>query len=165
MKKSGVAFSNAVSTNIDSFHYTNVVYLKEAIDERVISNIKNPFGGGYCDATQSRVDLEGGNTYTTLKCGEYLIEKSSFNDMKAVDVYKVSEWSLSKPEGDEIEERELYNCEENGEEVFDQYYDELLFVYEYNKQYGTDVYFAKDIKGGSCDVVSKTFYRTHVKEK
>ena len=42
--------------------------------------------------------------------------------------------------------------------TFVEYYDELYFVYEINKKYGTDYYFADTVK--DCKVVSKTFYRT-----
>ena len=161
MKNSAVSFANAVTTNIASFHYVNVVYLEEAVDEKVFPNIKNPFGKGACDSTQSRVDTVDGQTYATLKCGEYLIDNASIVDRDSVVIYRVSEWSEEKPSGDDIEERVLYNCVSEGKEVFDQYYEELFFVYEYNKKYDADIYFADNVTEDNCKVVTKTFYRNH----
>lgn len=161
MKNSALSFSNAVTTNIASFHYTDVVYLEEAVEEKVFPSIKNPFGKGSCDSTQSRVDTVDGKTYTTLKCGDYLIDNASLVDPNSVIIYRVSDWSPNKPDGEDFEERVLYNCLDGEKEVFDQYYEELFFVHEYNKKYGTDIYFANGVSSSNCEVVSKTFYRTH----
>ena len=48
-----------------------------SIKEELMDNIKNPFGGGNCDATASRVDIVSGDPYTTLKCGDYLIDNQN----------------------------------------------------------------------------------------
>ena len=163
MKENAWSFSNAVATNIASFHYSNVIYLQEAVDEGVFPNIKNPFGGGNCDASQSRINIIDGQAYATLRCGDYLIDQSSFEDRSQVDVFKVSDWSTKKLEGDDVEERTLYNCLEDGKEVFDNYSEELFFIYEYNKKYGTDYYFAESLDNSNCEVVSEVYYRTHTK--
>lgn len=160
MKDNALSFSKAVSMNISSFHYTDVVYLEEAVDAEVFPNVINPFGGGICDNTQSRVNIADGQTYTTLRCGDYLIDEATFKDIDNVEIFKVSEWSSKKVSGKDVEERVLYNCKEDGKDVFDNYSEEFLFVYEYNKKYETDYYFANDIPEDNCEVVSKTFYRT-----
>ena len=160
MKENASLLSKAVATNIGSFHYTNTVYLEEAIDEGVFNKIKNPFGSGNCDTAESKVETIDGKAYATLRCGKYLLEKEDFSDTQSVPFYEVGEWTEKKPEG-ESEEKELYNCLEDDKEVFDQYYEELYFVYQFNKKYEEDVYFAKDIENsGVCEVTTKTFYRT-----
>ena len=154
MKKSSISFSGAVTTNISTFHNTETVYLQEVVDEKLIKPIKSPVGGGNCSGSESYVELIDGMPYVTLKCNNVLIEKENFsgNEIKA---YKVSKWSTDKKDG---EKKVLYNCIDKGKEVFDEYYDELYFVYEINKKYGTDYYFASNVT--DCKVVSKTFYRT-----
>ena len=156
MKKSATSFTSSVTTNIDTFHNTEKVYLQEVIDEELIRPIKSPVGGGKCSGADSYVELIDGMPYVTLNCNNVLIEKENFVN-KDINVYKVSKW-MSKKTKDDMEERILYNCKSNGKEIFDRYYEELYFVYEINKKYGTDYYFASDVK--DCEVVSKTFYRT-----
>ena len=156
MKKSATSFTSSVTTNIDTFHNTEKVYLQEVIDEELIRPIKSPVGGGKCSGADSYVELIDGMPYVTLNCNNILIEKENFVN-KDINVYKVSKW-MSKKTKDDMEERILYSCKSNGKEIFDRYYEELYFVYEINKKYGTDYYFASDVK--DCEVVSKTFYRT-----
>lgn len=162
MKENANAFAKTVATNISSFHYSNTVYLEEAVDEGFLHSIKNPFGGGNCDASESKIDILDGKAYATLKCGKYLIEKANFADTKDVPFYEVGEWTEKKPESDDVEEVVLYNCLDNNKEAFDHYTEELYFVYQANKKYELDAYFADDINNsGVCEVTSKTFYRTH----
>ena len=156
MKKSATSFTSSVTTNIDTVHNTEKVYLQEVIDEELIRPIKSPVGGGKCSGADSYVELIDGMPYVTLNCNNVLIEKENFVN-KDINVYKVSKW-MSKKTKDDMEERILYNCKSNGKEIFDRYYEELYFVYEINKKYGTDYYFASNVK--DCEVVSKTFYRT-----
>lgn len=156
MKKSATSFTSSVTTNIDTFHNTEKVYLQEVIDEKLIRPIKSPVGGGKCSGADSYVELIDGMPYVTLNCNNVLIEKENFVN-KDINVYKVSKW-MSKKTKDDMEERILYSCKSNGKEIFDRYYEELYFVYEINKKYGTDYYFASNVK--DCEVVSKTFYRT-----
>ena len=156
MKKSATSFTSSVTTNIDTFHNTEKVYLQEVIDEELIRPIKSPVGGGKCSGADSYVELIDGMPYVTLNCNNVLIEKENFVN-KDINVYKVSKW-MSKKTKDDMEERILYNCKSNGKEIFDRYYEELDFVYGIKKKCGTDYYFASDVK--ECEVVSKTFYRT-----
>ena len=55
------------------------------------------------------------------------------------------------------EKKELYNCKENGKEVFDDYKEDGYFVYQTNKKYGTSNFYPEDVK--DCNIVTKTFYR------
>lgn len=159
MKENGWNFSKTVATNISSFHYSQTVYLDEAMDEGLFKkDMKNPFGKGNCDGSESRIDTIDGKPYVTFKCGEYLIDKSTFDDRTIIPIYKVSDWTEEKPEGDNVEERVLYNCLDGGKELFDKYNEELYMVYLYNKEFGEDAYFSKDMT--MCEVVTKTFYRT-----
>lgn len=161
MKENGWNFSKTVATNIASFHYSQTVYLGEAIDEGLFKDMKNPFGKGNCSESESRIDTVDGKPYVTFKCGDYLIDHSTFDDRTIVPIYKVGKWQEEKLEGENVEEKTLYNCLDGGDELFDEYNEELYMVYLYNKEYGADAYFSKDMT--MCEVVTKTFYRT--KEK
>ena len=158
MKDNANRFSRTIADNMNSFHNTETVYLGEAIDEQILKNIKNPVGKGNCSVSESFVHFTGGMPYVTFKCGDYLIENVNFSKKSDFPVYKVSEWSEKKT-SDNDEKIVLYNCTENGKEVFDEYYEELYFVYLVNKKYGTSHYFASSVNS-SCKVESKTFYRT-----
>ena len=160
MRDNALSFSKTVGTNIASFHYSNTVYLGEAIDEGLLKPVKSPFGGGNCDESQSRMDTKDGKPYITFRCGKYLINDSTFDDPEAVPIYEVSDWDTKKIKGDDVEKTKLYNCLDGDKEVFDEYYEELYFVYQYNKKYGTDAYFARDVVDDYCELVSKDFYRT-----
>lgn len=157
MKDNAINFSKVTSTNIETFHNINFVYLQEVIDEGLMGNIKRPEGGGNCSTSESYVQVIDNKSYVTLKCGNLLIEKANFAGKSDVDVYEVSDWSLEKS-GEDDEEKVLYNCEENGKELFSEYYEDLYFVYEINKKYHADSYSASDVK--NCTVLKKTFYRT-----
>ena len=158
MKDNAISFSKIVTANISSFHNTETVYLQEAIDERLMSSMKSPVSGGNCSVNESFVHLKSGLPYVTLRCGKFLIEDANFSGNQENDVYEISNWSLKKISGDGVEKKTLYNCKESNKEVFSEYYEELYFVYEINKKYNTDYYFADDISS-NCKVVSQTFYR------
>jgi len=157
MEDSAIGFSKAVTTNISSFHNTETVYLNEVINEQLLSNIKSPFSSNYCDGTSSKVELLDGQPYVTLKCDEFLIEKAAFFNKKDIPVYKVSGWSETRNSADD-EEKTLYNCIVDGKELYDEYYEELYFVSKINEDFGTANYFADSING-TCQVLTKTFYR------
>lgn len=157
MKDNAVTFSKTVATNIASFHNVNYVYLEEVIDEKLLDSITNPFGGGKCSVSESVVHIKEGLPYVTLRCGNKLIDDENFSKNKDVKVYDITEWSEKKATDDD-DERVFYNCIENGKEVFDDYYEELYFVYQVNKKYGTDAYYASGVK--NCQVSKKTMYRT-----
>jgi len=158
MKNSAIKFSDAVNTNISSFHNTETIYLSEVIDEGLLKKIKSPFSSGNCDESESKVEIIEGLPYVTLKCDNYLLDKIKPDNGDDVQVYEVGEWSTKKPSG-ESEEKSLYNCSISGKEMFDNYKEELYMVSRINKQEGTNYYFADGI-ADTCEVQTKTFYRT-----
>ena len=156
-KDSAINFQKAVSTNINTFHNTENVYLGEVIDEKFLTRIKNPFGFGDCSLSDSKVQYIDSYYYVTLKCGNYLIDKANFVGNNKVKYYEVSNWSEKKNHDDD-EEMELFNCLENGKEKYPEYYEELYFVSLINRDFDVDYYFADSVN--ECKVVSKTFYRS-----
>ena len=159
MQEQAIKFGNTVTTNLNTFHNTEHVYLGEVVDEKLLSGIKNPFGVGYCSISESNVYVESGLPIVTLRCGSYLIDSVRFSGEKNADIYEVSDWNEKKSKDENVEEKVLYNCKDNGKMKFEEYYDELYFVYLINKDYNSSYYFANQIKE-ECEVVSKTFYRT-----
>lgn len=158
MKDNAISFAKTAATNFESFHNFEVVYLNEVVEEGLLKNIKNPFDSGYCDQTESKVELRNGQPYVTLKCGEYLIDEERTNSKADMKVYAVGEWSAKKT-GKDIQEKQLYNCIEGEKELYSEYKEELQMVSRINKDYQSDFYYASDI-AGVCKPVSKTFYRT-----
>ena len=158
MKNDAVKFSSAVVVNSETFHNINYVYLGEVVDEKLMEDIKSPVSKATCSNSESFVQIIDRKAYTTLKCGNYLIDNtnvsSSFDD---VVIYEVSDWSKDKTNDDD-EERTLYNCLEGGVEKYPQYYEENYFIYMINKDYGADYYSANGIH--ECELVTETFYRT-----
>jgi hypothetical protein len=164
MKKNAVNVSKTVSTNINSFHNTETVYLGEAINEGLIPAVKSPFSGKECSISESKVVMHNDMPVVTLRCDNYLIDGVRFSgNYNDVPIYKVSDWSTEKPSGD-YEERVLYNCVDGGEEKYPEYYEELYFVSRINDDYGRSHYFA-DTVDTDCKVVKKTFYRTKTQVK
>lgn len=160
MSSNGLRLSEVVVTNISSFKNLNLVYLDEVINEKLIDNIKNPFGGGNCDGTASSVEIIDGDPYTTLKCGDYLIDKQNIKDVNEVKLYKVSEWQEDKLTGDNVEEKVLYNCVKDGENLYDEYLEEGFLVAKINHEFDTNYYFKNQISSECEEIVEKTFYRT-----
>lgn len=163
MKENALNFSKTVVSNISSFKNINVVYLDEAIDEEVSKNIPSPFGEKYCDPAQSKVESSEGKAYVTLKCGRMLIKHAEFKPNEEVKVYEVSDWSATKPQEDKekgitVEEATFYNCEVDGKEKYDTYYEDFYLVYKINKDFGTNYYFKENIT--NCTVKPKKLFRT-----
>ena len=101
--------------------------------------------------------MNDGTPSVTLKCGKYLINEESVSSIKRSKIYKVSDWTEKELTGSDVEKKELYNCKENGKEVFDDYKEDGYFVYQTNKKYGTSNFYPEDVK--DCNIVTKTFYR------
>ncbi len=158
MKENAARIGNIAATNGSSFRNTDIVYLEEIMDEELLKkNIKSPFSSGYCDSSESKVEMIDGKTYVTLKCDQYLIDKSVSTSLDDATIYEVGEWSSTKDSEDD-EEKKLYNCVKDGKEMFSDYLEELSMVVKINKEFSTDYYFASEIKD-TCEVVEKTFYR------
>lgn len=160
MSSNGLRLSEVVVTNISSFRNLNTVYLDEVIKEELMDNIKNPFGGGNCDATASRVDIVSGDPYTTLKCGDYLIDNQNIKDIKEVVLYKVSKWQEKKIDGENVEKKVFYNCEKDGKNLYDDYLEEGYLVAKINQDFDKAYYFKENITSECDKIVEKTFYRT-----
>ena len=160
MSSNGLRLSEVVVTNISSFRNLNVVYLDEVINEELMDNIKNPFGGGNCDVTESRVEMTSGAPYTTLKCGNYLIDNQNIKDVNEVKLFKVSKWQKEKLTGDNVEERVFYNCEKDGKNLYDNYLEEGYLVAKINQDFDTMYYFKNQITSECDKIVEKTYYRT-----
>lgn len=159
MSSNGLRLSEVVVGNIDSFKNLNTVYLDEVINEQLMDNIKNPFGGGNCDVTESRVDIVGGRPYTTLKCGDYLIDNQNIKDIKDVKLFRISQWQKEKITGENVEERVFLNCQKDGKNLFESFLEEGYFVAKINQDFNTAHYFRSNVT--ECDeIVEKTFYRT-----
>ncbi|MBQ9018888.1 MAG: hypothetical protein IJ097_01075 [Bacilli bacterium] len=164
MKKNAINFSKVVSTNNNSFHNTEHVYLGEVITEGLIPNVKSPFSGKDCSVSDSKVDFDNDLPLVTLQCDNYLIDAVRFSgDYNNVPIYKVGKWQTEKPKKN-YEEKVLYNCMDGTKEKYPEYYEELYFVFRINEDFGRSHFFASTI-GNDCRVVTKTFYRTKVRVK
>ena len=161
MSKEAIQFNKSVYSNLDSFHDQRLVYLEEVIDEKILNKVKSPYSMGVCDVTQSSVRTEDDvKRFVTLKCDNYLIDNSRVSSAEDFNIYKVSKWSDKKIKGDNVEKKELYNCEKKGKKILDNYVEDGYLVYKVNKDYNENYYFASDISEDICKVVTKTFYRT-----
>ena len=160
MSSNGLKLSEVVVANISSFRNLNMVYLEEVINEELLNNIKNPFGGGNCDATESKVDIIDGKPYTTLRCGNYLIDKENIKDVEKTHIYKISEWSSSKIDGENIEEKVFYNCKKDGKNLYENFLEEGFLVAKINNDYDKNHYFIENLTDVCDEIVEKTFYRT-----
>lgn len=158
MKNNAVSLSKAVSNNKDSFDNFENVYLQEVIDQHILNAINNPFGKGNCDASQSKIQYINGLPYATLKCGEYLIDKSKLNNVDDIKIFDVSEWTTKELKGDHVETTVLYNCSDGSKNLFDHDYEPLYLVYLVNKKFGSSNYNLENIS--ECTPVATTYYRT-----
>ncbi len=162
MKSQAVSLNKAVYSNLDEYRNSSLVYLEEILDHHIIDNIKSPFSDNSCDLDESKVETVGTSVrYVTLKCDNYLIMHQKATDFKNVTVYEVSDWSLTKPEGEEYDEAVLYNCQkEDGSFIFSEYREEGSFLYGYYKKFGRSFFTMQHVPNDVCNVVSNTFYRT-----
>lgn len=112
-------------------------YLQELIDSKIYSKIKNPFQGDkFCDTYSSKVEIRNDEKYVTLECGNYLIYNQWVADSK-YDIYQTSKWS-SKKKKDDNQEMFFYNYQIDGKDVFDNWLEKDMFLYEFNKKNGTE---------------------------
>lgn len=153
MVKSAKNFSSAVLVdNVENSTY----YLRDAINDDLFEGIKSPFSSANCDIDESKIDYVDSQKYVTLKCDDYLIYSES-SDNSEFNIYKVSEWLDSKV-SKKSQDITVYNCKKNDKLLLDDYYDEVSFLYYFNKKYKTDYYDMKDIT--ECKVVSQELYRS-----
>ena len=166
MKLSAQAFGNVVGGQMEGFDvYLNEHYLSEVLDNNMMDEIKNPFGAGGCDVNESKVHVVNGRKYVTLRCGDYLINNEDSDLVDSMSIYKVSKWSDKElTEDDQV--MTVYNCVKDGKEVFDTYLEQFNFIYNVNKEFGSEVDNIEAIKSKkACEVTSKVMYRTLTKVK
>lgn len=156
MRSDAANFGKAVTTNADFYHNSGIVSLGEAIGEKTIKEIKSPVGKGNCDESESQVVLEDGKYLVTLRCGDYLIEKATLTAVDKAKIYKVGKWSEDKSAGSD--HTTLYNCEDNGKEIYPDYYEEQYFIYRVNQDNSTGFFTGKDANK-VCKVLTKEVYR------
>ena len=160
-KSNAIQLNKAVYTNIDSFNNPKMVYLEDVIDQQFLKKMKSPFSSEMCDFTESKVETEGDNRrFTTLKCDGYLIDRENDLDINKMKIYKVSEWSEKEITGDNVETKELYNCDENGSPLLENYVEGDYLVFKTNKLYTLKNYSITDLNDDVCVLMKKTFYRT-----
>ena len=147
---------NAVNYNNETSE--NVVYLYELINTNLVTRIKNNFSGDeYCDMYESKVVFSHDNKKVTLKCGDYLIYNQDVT-AKDYSIYKVSNWSFDKINGNNVDTVKVYGLMKNGKNLLDGYYEEELFIKLVAANYGGKYNSLKAIKK-NYDVDEKTAYR------
>ncbi len=154
---------NAKTVGINAVNYNNktsedVVYLYELINSNLVTRIKNNFSGDeYCDMYESKVVFSGSSKKVTLKCGEYLIYNQDVTADK-YDIYKVSDWSFDKINGDNVDTVKVYGLMKNGKNLLDGYYEKELLIKLVRDNYGDKYNSLQDIKE-NYKVDEKTAYR------
>ena len=154
---------NAKTVGINAVNYNNetsedVVYLYELINSNLVTRIKNNFSGDeYCDMYESKVVFSGSSKKVTLKCGEYLIYNQDVTDKK-YNIYKVSDWSFNKINGNDVDTVKVYGLMKNGKNLLDGYYEKELFIKLVRDNYGDKYNSLQDIKE-NYKVDEKTAYR------
>lgn len=139
------------------------VYMEEMLDQGLISPIKNPFGGDkLCNAKESKVQMINGERRVTLQCGNYLIYQQSLTD-KMYTVYQVTNWYYDKQESFN-EERMVYNLKYEGKNIFDDFYEDILFLNYVNHYLSTD-YKSVDQIDKKYEISSMKQYRKRSKVK
>ena len=146
---------NAISY---SSSYDDTVYLYELVNDGLISNIKNTFGGDkFCDLYESKVEFVADGRKVTLQCGDYLVYKENVSNDE-YNVYKTSEWSSDKITGDNVFKEKKYTIVKNGKNLLNGYYEKDLFVKLVAQKYGNNYNSLKKIEK-KFNISSKWFYR------
>ena len=161
MRNSAIKIRNTLSSNTSVFSNVDKIYLGEALDEDLLSDVKSPVSRGNCSSSESYIEMIDGTYLITLRCGNYMIGEASFTGSDEGTFYKVSNWSVKKSKNSNDKEV-LYNCLANGKEKYSDYYEEDYFLYNINKDYQKNYSSVKEIGKSTCKVVSKTFYREKV---
>lgn len=150
-------FSLSVSNlYLDDQDYS-VYYLQSMIDDKSLSNIKNPFQGDkYCNAYASKVVIKNNKRYVTLECGSYLIYQQDTSKTPYM-IYQVSPWS-TKEHKDDNQSMVFYNYQKDGKNLFEENLELELFLYEYNKLNNSSYKSVKEIPNQES-IVRTTMYR------
>lgn len=156
-QKLNVMVTNAknFSSNVILESENTVYYLRDAIKDELYDNIKSPFSSNNCDIDESKIEMKDNRKYVTLKCDEYLIyEEESSNDK--FKIYTVSNW-LSSKNSDNYQKMIGYNCEKDGKNVLDFYYEEGAFLNHINELYDREYISLDEVN--ECSVTNKTLFR------
>lgn len=139
----------------------NVYYLQEVIDQRLSSDIKNPFQGDkYCDPLSSKVEIVDDKKLVTLECGNYMVYQQ--DSLKSpYTIYQVGTWSTNKKD-ENNQTSVFYNYVENGVSLFEEDLEESIFLYEFNKENGTSYTSISELPNQD-NIVQTTMYR-HMKK-
>lgn len=154
---------NAKTVGINAVNYNNktsedVVYLYELINSNLVTRIKNNFSGDeYCDIYESKVEFSDSSKKVTLKCGDYLIYNQDIT-AKEYNIYKVSDWTFDKIEGNNVDTIKVYALIKNGKNLLNGYYEKSLFIKLVANNYGDKYNNLEDIKE-NYKVDVKTTYR------
>ena len=150
---------NAIDYQINSDFDT--VYLYELVDDGYVTKMKIAFSGDkYCDLYESKVEFTDNAKKVTLRCGEYLIYEQDVAD-EDYDIYKITDWSSKEMKGDNIDENTVYNIIVDGKEIFNEYYEEELFIKQVMAKYGKEYSSLNKIKK-AYDVKEEEVYRERV---
>lgn len=159
LTNNAIRFSDVVGVNLSSFPNERLVFLEEVVDGGYMSNIKSPFSTNNCDIMKSYVEIDSTKKFVTLVCDKYVLKNYSAGDTD-IELYEVGDWKDTK-KNDSDEEATLYNCVDlNGNNVFDDYYEEKYFLYEMSKKYNSYYDDVSTINNSYCTIDSKTVYRT-----
>ena len=157
---------NAITIGINAIDYQinsdfDTVYLYELVDDGYVTKMKNAFSGDkYCDLYESKVEFTDNAKKVTLRCGEYLIYEQDVAD-EDYDIYKITDWSSKEMKGDNIDENTVYNIIVDGKEIFNEYYEEELFIKQVMAKYGKEYSSLNKIKK-AYDVKEEEVYRERV---
>lgn len=159
LTNNAIRFSDVVGVNLSSFSNERLVFLEEVVDGGYMSNIKSPFSTNNCDIMKSYVEIDSTKKLVTLTCDKYVLKNYRAGDTD-IEIYEVGDWKDTK-KSDSDEEATLYNCVDlNGNNVFDDYYEEKYFLYEMSKKYNSYFDDVNNINNSDCTIDSKTVYRT-----
>ncbi len=157
---------NARTIGINAIDYQensdfDTIYLYEMVNDGYVTKMKNAFSGDkYCDLYESKVEFTDSGKKVTFRCGEYLIYQQDITS-KNYDVYKVTDWSFKEMKGDNIDENTVYNIIVDGKEIFNEYYEEELFIKQVMAKYGKEYSSLNKIKK-EYDVKEKEVYRERI---
>ena len=132
-------------------------YLKMLLDQKLTSEIKNPFQGNkYCNPFTSKVEIKDNKKYVTLECGNYLIYYQD-SSVTPYTIYQIGSWSSHKSSNDN-QIVTFYNYKQDDKDMFDEDLEYDMFLYEYNKKMNTSYSKIEDLP--NQDAIEKiTLYR------
>ena len=156
------ARSFAINVNRAGLHTDrHRISLLELIDAGYHNHILNPFlGDRHCDINDSFITIRGPHLYTTLRCGNYLINDQDVG-ARYFAVYRIIvDWQETWPGGrrEDIDTMLMYNFQIDNELVYERFFPEEVFVYKFNRRNNTEYENVDDIPI-EFNVIERRFYR------